>query len=180
VGGDRTYLTTLLIALAVLCLAVVAARWVVLARRVPLSPLPASITAPANRDADNTAEPGGDAAGKQPETAGSELSPTTETGAASNAGQNTASAASAGGRAASAESKPAKLPTASSKLELNSATAAQLDLLPGIGPTLAKRIVDYRKQNGPFKRVDDLLNVSGIGEHKLAEIQELVYVKPAQ
>lgn len=48
-------------------------------------------------------------------------------------------------------------------IDLNTATAAQLELLPGVGPTLAARIVQDRQANGPFKSVDDLDRVKGIG-----------------
>jgi len=178
-GGDRAYITTLLVALAVLCLVVVAARWVQLARRVPLDPLPISAAAPANRAVGDPAGVNGSAAADHRAAGGKERAAAKESGSQGQAGQPVASSGSPSSRAGSADSRPAKLPTAQSKLELNSATAAQLELLPGIGPTLAQRIVDYRKQHGLFKRVEELLNVNGIGEHKLAEIRELVYVKPA-
>ena len=57
----------------------------------------------------------------------------------------------------------AELLTVGLALDLNSASAADLDALPGIGPALAQRIVDYRQQHGPFKKIDDLEKVSGIG-----------------
>jgi len=50
------------------------------------------------------------------------------------------------------------------KVNLNTAGAAELETLPGIGPSYARRIVEYREKNGPFKRVEDLLNVQGIGD----------------
>jgi competence protein ComEA len=59
-------------------------------------------------------------------------------------------------------------------IPLNTATAAELDLLPGIGPTLANAIVEYRQENGPFHAVDELLEVPGIGPAKLAMIRDLV------
>jgi competence ComEA-like helix-hairpin-helix protein len=49
-------------------------------------------------------------------------------------------------------------------VNLNSADAAELALLPRVGPSVAERIVDYRKENGPFKKVEDLMLVQGIGE----------------
>ena len=62
-------------------------------------------------------------------------------------------------------------------LDLNSATAADLDALPGIGPALAQRIIDYRQSHGPFKNIDDLEQVSGIGPKKLALIKPYVFIE---
>lgn len=59
-------------------------------------------------------------------------------------------------------------------LNLNRADAASLEDLPGIGPTLAARIVDYRNRNGPFGKASDLLEVSGIGEKLFAGLKDLV------
>ena len=70
----------------------------------------------------------------------------------------------------------AKAPTSSSPLSLNSATLAQLDTLPGIGPVMANRIFAYRKLNGPFTLIDDLKKVSGIGDATFAEISKLVRI----
>ena len=61
-------------------------------------------------------------------------------------------------------------------VDLNSATAAELDSLPGIGPVLAQRIVDHRTRNGPFRTVDELDDVPGIGPAIAAELAELVAV----
>lgn len=63
---------------------------------------------------------------------------------------------------------------APASVSINSATAAELQALPGIGPTIAQRIVDYRTTNGPFTKIDDLRNVKGIGEKKLAKITPFV------
>jgi competence protein ComEA len=62
------------------------------------------------------------------------------------------------------------------RLNLNAASAEDLATLPGIGPSYAKRIVEYREKNGPFKRVEDLLNVQGIGEKTLERIRDRVMV----
>ena len=70
----------------------------------------------------------------------------------------------------------AKAPTATSPLSLNSATLAQLDTLPGIGPVMANRIFSYRKTNGPFLVIEDLKKVSGIGDVTFAEISKLVRI----
>ena len=61
-------------------------------------------------------------------------------------------------------------------VNLNTATLDQLETLPGIGPALGQRIIDYREQHGPFRSVDDLLNVSGIGEKRLADLRPKVTV----
>jgi len=61
-------------------------------------------------------------------------------------------------------------------LDLNTATAADLDALPGIGPALAQRIVDYRAAHGPFKKIDDLEQVSGIGPKKLEKIKPYLII----
>ena len=62
------------------------------------------------------------------------------------------------------------------KINLNTATAAQLDTLPGIGPVTAQAILGHRDTDGPFGTVDDLLDVKGIGEATLAELRDLVVV----
>ncbi|HEX6501441.1 MAG TPA: ComEA family DNA-binding protein [Micromonosporaceae bacterium] len=61
-------------------------------------------------------------------------------------------------------------------VNLNTATSAQLDSLPGIGPALAQRILDYRREHGPFNSVDDLRHVEGIGDAKFAQIKDRVTV----
>ena len=63
---------------------------------------------------------------------------------------------------------------ASNRVSLNQATPKQLEEIPGVGPVLAQRIVDFRKSKGLFREVEDLLDVSGIGEKKLAELREYV------
>lgn len=61
-------------------------------------------------------------------------------------------------------------------ININTASATDLEALPGIGEVISQRIVDYRTQNGPFTSVDQLQDVSGIGEAILAEIRDLVTV----
>ena len=61
-------------------------------------------------------------------------------------------------------------------VNLNTATLDQLESLPGIGPALGQRILDYRQEHGPFRSVEDLLNVSGIGEKRLGDLRSKVSV----
>lgn len=61
-------------------------------------------------------------------------------------------------------------------VDLNTATVGDFDGLPGIGPVLAERIVDHRTRNGPFRSVDQLREVSGIGEAKYSTLKDLVRV----
>jgi competence protein ComEA len=64
--------------------------------------------------------------------------------------------------------------TQSGPISINSATVSQLQELPGVGPVLAERIVEHREANGRFETVEDLLDVPGIGEAKLAAFTDLV------
>lgn len=59
-------------------------------------------------------------------------------------------------------------------IDLNGATAFQLESLPGVGPVLAERIVSHRTERGPFLTVEDLLDVPGIGEAKLAQMRDSI------
>jgi competence protein ComEA len=78
-------------------------------------------------------------------------------------------AAGAGGAASSSAGEAAAAP-----LSLSSATAEQLDTLPGVGPVTAQKIVDYRTEHGAFHSVDELDAIPGIGPARLADLQGLV------
>jgi len=65
---------------------------------------------------------------------------------------------------------------AGGKVNLNTATLAQLDSLPGVGPVLAQRILDHREKNGPFRTVSDLRQVDGIGDTRYEQLKDLVTV----
>lgn len=80
---------------------------------------------------------------------------------------------------ASTPGSPAKAPakSAAQLVNINTADTAQLSSLPGIGPSLAQRIVKYRKESGAFKTPQDLGKVKGIGEKKLAKILGKITVK---
>jgi competence protein ComEA len=66
--------------------------------------------------------------------------------------------------------------TAGALVNVNTATEAQLETLPGIGPALAQRIIDYRTQHGAFRSISQLQQVPGIGDAKFADIKDLVTV----
>ena len=89
-------------------------------------------------------------------------------------GSGLASAAPArgaqGAKAASGESLD-KTP-----VDINAADAEKLATLPGIGPSIAQRIVEYRKEHGAFKSVDELVNVRGVGEKLLGRLREHITV----
>ncbi len=63
------------------------------------------------------------------------------------------------------------------KINLNTATLAELDTLPGIGPSIAQRILDYRTQNGDFKTIEDLKKVRGVGDALFNQIKDLITVQ---
>jgi competence protein ComEA len=75
-------------------------------------------------------------------------------------------------------SKPAQTskatPAPTSPINLNTATQAQLESLPGVGPKAAQRILDYRKQNGNFKKLEDLMNVKGFGEKTFLKLKPML------
>jgi competence protein ComEA len=75
---------------------------------------------------------------------------------------------------ASAEAAPGAVGALGHKLSLSSATADQLDELPGVGPITAQKILDYRAEHGPFRSVDDLDAVPGIGPTRIEQLRDLV------
>jgi competence protein ComEA len=68
--------------------------------------------------------------------------------------------------------------TAGGKININTATAAELEALPRIGPAIAQRIVDYRTEHGFFQKIEDIQNVTGIGPATFTAIQDLITVGP--
>ena len=66
------------------------------------------------------------------------------------------------------------VPTGPVVVNINTATAEELLTLPGVGPALAQRIIDYRSENGDFRAVEELTKVKGIGESKLKDLLDLI------
>ena len=66
------------------------------------------------------------------------------------------------------------------KLNLNTATASELTILPGIGEVKAKAIVEYRILHNGFKTVEEIMEVKGIGEKTFIKLKDLIYVEPIQ
>ncbi len=77
---------------------------------------------------------------------------------------------------ASGRTSPPSQAAASAQVNLNTADLAQLETLPGIGRVTAERIVEYREQNGGFKKVEDLMNVRGVGEQSFLKLRALITV----
>ena len=69
---------------------------------------------------------------------------------------------------------------AAAPVNLNTATADQLATIPGVGAKMAERIIDYRQKNGGFKKVEDLMNVSGVGEKSFLKMKPLIIVTAAK
>lgn len=61
-------------------------------------------------------------------------------------------------------------------VNINTASLEELDSLPGIGPTVAERIIEYRDENGPFNAIEDIMNVPGVGPSTFEEIEDLITV----
>ena len=84
--------------------------------------------------------------------------------------------------AAQRSAKPPAAATVASTgtVNLNSATAAQIASLPGIGPKTADLVVQYRQKNGPFKKIEEIMNVKGIGEKSFLKIKDRLTVADAK
>ncbi|WP_171253304.1 ComEA family DNA-binding protein, partial [Acinetobacter baumannii] len=63
------------------------------------------------------------------------------------------------------------------KINLNTATAEQLQTIPGIGPRKAEAIIQYREENGPFKTVEGLTNIAGIGAKTVEKMRDKIFVQ---
>ena len=70
--------------------------------------------------------------------------------------------------------------TSSSVININTASESELEQLPGIGPSISSRIVEYRNKNGKFKSIEDIKNVTGVGDSKFEKIKDLIMVLKLQ
>jgi competence protein ComEA len=75
-----------------------------------------------------------------------------------------------------AAARAGKSPAPVAVVNLNTATQAQLESLPGVGAKVAERILEYRQKNGQFKKIEDLMNVAGIGEKSFLKLKPLLTV----
>ena len=80
----------------------------------------------------------------------------------------------------SGSSRSAAKPTAANPININIASAADLETLPGVGAKTAGRIIEYRQKNGPFKKVEELMNVQGIGEKNFLKLKSQISVGPSK
>jgi competence protein ComEA len=71
-------------------------------------------------------------------------------------------------------------PALTAPLNINTASATELEALPGIGAKTAARIVEYRQKNGPFKKVEELMNVRGVGEKNFLKLKPQITIAPAK
>ena len=79
------------------------------------------------------------------------------------------------------EAAPSEAARAQQELiDLNAATAMQLETLPGVGPRTAERILEYRREHGGFERIEDLMDVRGIGERTFLRLKPLVTVAASE
>jgi len=85
-------------------------------------------------------------------------------------------AAVAAGAGVAAAPAPEKQDVAPGKVDINKASESELMTVTGIGKTLAKRIVEFREQNGPFRRLEDLMKVQGIGEASFEKLRSQLTV----
>jgi competence protein ComEA len=81
---------------------------------------------------------------------------------------------------AKSASRTATKPPSTAIVNLNTASATEFESLPGIGAKTAARIVEYRQKNGPFKKIEELMNVRGVGEKNFLKLKPQLSVAPAK
>jgi competence protein ComEA len=74
--------------------------------------------------------------------------------------------------------KPKPAPAVTTPVNLNTATAADLQALPGVGAATARLIIEHREKNGGFKKIEELMNIKGIGEKSFLKLKPMVTVAP--
>jgi competence protein ComEA len=79
-----------------------------------------------------------------------------------------------------AASRSSAKPASNVVVNINTASAAEFTALPGIGEKTAARIIEYRQKNGPFKKIEELMNVRGIGEKNFLKLKPQLAVAPAK
>lgn len=79
-----------------------------------------------------------------------------------------------------APARAAKPAPATGVVNINTASATEIATLPGIGDKMAARIVEYRQKNGPFKKLEELMNVQGIGEKNFLKLRPQLTIAPAK
>jgi competence protein ComEA len=72
--------------------------------------------------------------------------------------------------------RPAAKAAVAAPVNINTAASADLEKLPGIGAKTAERIIEYRQKNGPFKKIEELMNVRGVGEKNFLKLKDLINV----
>jgi competence protein ComEA len=84
--------------------------------------------------------------------------------------------------AASAQGKPAAAskPAPAAVVNINTASATEFEGLPGVGPKTAARIIEYRQKNGPFKKIEELMNVRGLGEKNFLKLKSQLTIGAAK